>query len=313
MTHWQDHIREALDRHGRGSQGDDLALRDVIDEWAHHAAAAFEAARAEGLSVDDARGAVMGHIEAWAAGIEGPPRRLVRPTAVEPPQAGSRGLGLWQDMRYAWRLLVRQPGFSLIAIATTALAVGATTLLFSVADGVLTRPLVYPSASALVRLSETREGATRSLPSLITHVTYQTWRGSPDNPPSTIDGIAAFRASAMVVGEQGSAERLRGVSATPSLFDVLGVQPARGAFFTQADEADGRSRVIVLSHRLWRARFGMADDVVGQTIALDGESHQIVGVLPEGVAFPEPETQFVTPFQVRPVVMSPEGSSSICR
>jgi putative ABC transport system permease protein len=217
----------------------------------------------------------------------------------------------WQDVRYAWRLLRRQPGFSLIAVGTTGLAVGATTMLFSVADGVLAKPLVYPSASSVVRLSETREGATRSLPSLITSVTYHTWRGSTGAPPTTIEGIAAFRASAMVVGDQGNAERLRGVSASASVFDVLGVRPARGAFFTEADEAPDRPRVMVVSHALWRARFGMTEDVIGRTMALDGQPHQIVGVLPERVAFPEPDTQFVTPFHVPPVVVSTDGSSSI--
>lgn len=308
---WHDPISEALQRHQQTDTALQSVREELIEEWAHHAAAAYEAARADGVSHDDAQATVLAHINAWASGIEGPPRRMIRATAVEPPSMGTRGLGVWQDVRYGWRLLLRQPAFSLIAIGTTALAVGATTLLFSVADGVLTKPLAYPSAASIVRLSETREGATRALPSLITHVTYHTWRGTADNPPATISGIAAFRASSRVVGADGSAERLRGVSATASLFEVLGVRPARGAFFTEGDEAPGRPRVIVLSHAMWRSRFGMAADIVGRTIDLDGQSHQIVGVLPEGMAFPEPDTQFVTPFHVQPVVVSTDGSSSI--
>lgn len=308
---WQDPISEALQRHQRTDTALLAVREDLIEEWAHHAAAAYEAARADGVPHDDAHAAVLAHIDAWASGIEGPPRRMLRATAVEPPPVGTRGLGVWQDVRYGWRLLLRQPTFSLIAIGTTALAVGATTLLFSVADGVLTKPLAYPSAASIVRLSETREGATRALPSLITHVTYHTWRGTAEAPPATISAIAGFRASSMVVGADGSAERLRGVSATASLFEVLGVRPARGAFFTEADEAPGRPRVVVLSHAMWRSRFGLAEDVVGRAIDLDGQTHQIVGVLPEGMAFPEPDTQFVTPFYVQPVVASTDGSSSI--
>lgn len=306
-NNWHESIRDALRRH----QPSQPPLDDVIDEWAQHAAASYEAARADGASEHDARARVLAHIAAWASSLDGPPRRMVRKAAIEPPPTPSRGLGLAHDIRYGCRFLWRQPGFSLIAIGTTALAVGATTLLFSVADGVLTKPLPYPTASSLVRLSETREGATRVLPSLITNVTYQTWRGTAENPPATIDGLAAFRASAMVVGTEGSAERLRGVSATASLFDVLGVRPARGAFFTEADEARGRPRVVVLSHAIWRSRFGLADDVVGRSIDLDGEAHQIVGVLPDGITFPEPDTQFVTPFYVPPIVVSTDGSSSI--
>jgi predicted permease len=218
---------------------------------------------------------------------------------------------LQSDIRYAWRVVRRQPGFSAVAILTTALAVGATTLLFSVADGVLGKPLAYPTAASLVRLSETREGATRQLPSLITHVTFQTWRGTAQDPPSTIDGIAGFRATSMVVGQAGSVERLRGVSATASLFDVLGLRPERGAFFTEADADPGRPRVAVISHDLWRARFALDDAVIGRMLDLDGVPHQIVGVLPEGMAFPEPDIQFVTPLFVPPVVVSTDGSSSI--
>lgn len=215
------------------------------------------------------------------------------------------------DIRYGWRVLRRQPGFSAVAILTTALAVGATTLLFSVADGVLGKPLAYPTAAALVRLSETREGATRQLPSLITHVTFQTWRGTTEDPPSTIDGIAGFRAASMVVGQAGSVERLRGVSATASLFDVLGLRPARGAFFTDADADPGRPRVTVISHDLWRTRFMFDEGAIGRTLELDSVPHQIVGVLPEGMAFPEADIQFVTPMFVPPVVVSTDGSSSI--
>ncbi|MCR4375704.1 MAG: ABC transporter permease [Acidobacteria bacterium] len=218
---------------------------------------------------------------------------------------------LQSDIRYAWRVVRRQPGFSAVAILTTALAVGATTLLFSVADGVLGKPLAYPTAASLVRLSETREGATRQLPSLITHVTFQTWRGTAQDPPSTIDGIAGFRATSMVVGQAGSVERLRGVSATASLFDVLGLRPERGAFFTEADADSGRPRVAVISHDLWRTRFALDDAAIGRMLDLDGVPHQIVGVLPEGMAFPEPDIQFVTPMFVPPVVVSTDGSSSI--
>lgn len=308
---WQDPISEALQRHQPPHAALQAVRDDLIEEWAQHAAAAYEAARADGVPHEQAQTAVLAHIDAWASGIEGPPRRLMRATAIEPPPVAARGLGLWQDVRYGWRLLCRQPAFTLIALGTTALAVGATTLLFSVADGVLTKPLPYQSAASIVRLSETREGATRAMPSLITHVTYHTWRGTPENPPATIDRIAAFRASSMVVGADGSAERLRGVSATSSLFDTLGVAPARGAFFTEADEAPGRPRVIVLSHAMWRSRFGLAEDVVGRAIDLDGQSHQIVGVLPDGIAFPEPDTQFVTPFHVPPIVTTTDGTSSI--
>src|SRR5688500_18455431 len=160
----------------------------------------------------------------------------------------------------------------LVAAATTALAIGATTTLFSVADGVLTRPLPFPDAERLIRPTETREGATRQLPSLITQVTYQLWR----DKPATIEGIAGVSSSPATVGQEDGSQRILGFRATASLFSVLGVGPEHGRVFQEADEAQGRAPVIVLSHALWRDRFGGDVGAIGKSIDLDGVSHQVV-------------------------------------
>ncbi len=308
---WTQDVEQALTRHGRwpaAADARDLATREVVEEWAQHAASAFAAARAEGLSEADARARVAAVIDAWAAGIDGPPRRLMRATAVHPPAAAAAGLtGWWHDVVYALRLLRKQPGFAVVALLTTALAVGATTTLFSVADGVLGKPLPYPSPDRLVRLTETREGATRQLPQLMTHVTYQMWRQAPD----TIDAVAGFRVATMNVGAAGAVERLRGIRATASWFDVFGVRAERGAVFTEADEAPGRPPVMVITRRLWRDRFGLADDVVGRSLELDGRMYQVVGVIADRVIFPDPELQFILPLTMPPAVVDPNGGSSI--
>jgi putative ABC transport system permease protein len=280
----------------------------MVDEWAQHAAAAWQSARAEGMNEQEATAHVDALIEQWAARTDGPPRRTVRPVAAAPPPAGSSGLsGWWMDIRYAWRILVRRPGLTAIAMTTTALAVGATTTLFSVADGVIGKPLPYPQPDRLIRLTETREGATRELRDLITHVTYQRWRDAP----ATIDAIAGFRTSIMNVGPAGSVERLRGLRVTASYFTVLGAVPIRGTFFSDHDEAPEAAPVVVITHRLWRDRFGLADDIVGRTIELDTRAHQIVGVIEDGIIFPDSELQYLTPMYVMPADGGPNGGSSI--
>ncbi len=285
-------------------------LADIVEEWTQHAHAAWSAARADGLTEADATAHVRSQIDAWSMNLADAPRRRKKVLAVEPPPAATRGAsGLWQDARYGWRLLRKQPGFTLVAVLTTALAIGATTTLFSVADGVLARPLPFPDADRLIRVSETREGATRQLPSLITHVTYQTWR----DRPTSIEGIAGFRGhTATMDGDAGSgAERVLGSQVTASLFSVLRSRAEIGSAFTEADEAPGRAGVIVLSHGFWQARFGADPGIVGRSIDMDGASYQIVGVMPAGFGFPSAETRFWMPLNVPPATPPEDGSSRI--
>ena len=304
---WNTEILATLKR-GPATAGlppEDLA--DVAEEWTQHAEAVWAAARADGLSESDAKVRVQTQIEAWCAHLAAAPRRRSVPLP-EPPAASSRGLtGLWQDVKYGWRVLLKQPGFALVAIATTALAIGATTTLFSVADGVLTRPLPFPEADRLIRLSETREGATRQLPSLITQVTYQLWR----DKPATIEGIAGFSSNAATVGNDAGAQRILGFRVTSSFFSVLRVQPEYGAAFQEADEAEGRPPVVVLSQALWRDRFGGDPSAIGKTLELDGVTYQVVAVMPAGFAFPTPEAKFWIPLNVPPATPPADGSSRI--
>lgn len=308
---WKSTVQQVLARRGRvlsSGTAADLALQDMIDEWAQHAALAFEAARAEGRSVEDATVQVRQLIEDWADGVQGPPRRTVTPSAPTPPAATASGTaGWWLDVVYALRLLRKQPGFTFVALLTTALAVGATTTLFSVADGVLGKPLPFPEPERLVRLEETREGATRQLRNLITHVTYQRWHESP----TTMEAITGFRSSTMNVGQAGAIERLRGVRATASYFTVLGLTPLRGAFFTEQDEPQGAAPVVVITERLWRDRFGASDDVLGQTLELDARPYRIVAVVRDRQLYPDPEWQYVVPMFVPQVETGPQGSGGI--
>lgn len=276
----------------------------VVEELAQHAAAAFAAARAEGLDVPEAETRVAALVDGWAADAAHLRHRR-RDTVVEPPPAGSAFLaGVSQDVRYACRLAWRRPGPAVVAALTMTLAIGATTTLFSVAWGVLMKPLPWPEPATIIRLQETRQGATRTFPWVMTNGTLLAWEASP----STVEAVAAYSPATVTITGDGGSERAQKASATASLFDVLRVAPARGRLFTRADE--GADNVTVLSHAYWTRAFGASDEAIGRTVRFDGRSYEIIGVLPEGLAFPTGETVALTPFEVRPA-STPDGGSYI--
>jgi predicted permease len=266
----------------------------VVEELAQHAGAAFEAARAEGASVDDARAAVCQLIESWCAATNGP-RRIERPPLIESAAAApSRLAGLSMDIRHAFRLLRRQPGFALVSIVMIALGIAATTSLFSVVNGVLLKPLPWKTADRLIRVSETREGSTASMAGIFTNATYHAWA----DQPQTIDGIGAWNNTTVAVDMGGGPERILKTSVTPSLFPLLEAVPFIGTGFTKAHETD--PTVVLLSYGFWQDHFGGAADVVGKTLSVDRRPFTIIGVMPRGFEFPTRESRFWTTFGVSP-------------
>lgn len=299
---WTADIRQRLARHQAAPD------EDVVLELAQHAAAAFEAARADGAGADEARDRVERLADTWCREAAGYRRRPRRGAAVEPPAPTSRGLtGVVQDARYGIRQLRRQPGFVSIALLVIALGIGATTTLFSVAYGVLRRPLPWPDADRIVRISEVREGGTRRIRLITTNATYLAWRDAP----STIDGIAAYSEDSATITGADDPERARVVRATASLFAVLRAQPLVGSVFLAADELPSDARAVVISFGLWQRRFGGRPDVVGQPLDIDGVRHEVRGVMPREFFFPTPESVAWVPFRVRPVLGAEPTTRSV--
>ena len=284
---WKARVRDALE-HATPVPDD-----DVIEELAQHARAMYEAARADGCSEEEADRRVAGLLGVWTK--ESPVLRHPsrRPPAVTPPPAVSSSwfTGLAHDVRYAARLLRRQPRHALIAILTMALGLGAATLLFSVTYGVLMKPLPWPNGDRIVVVRETRGGTPPRFGD-VTNAAYLAWR----EDAATIEQIAAWSQRAVTITGAGDPDRIRVTAATASLFSVLGVHPLLGSFFEPKDET---SRVAVLSERLWRERFGADRAVLGRPIQLDGEAYTIVGVLRDAHAFPDRQARAVVPFAVR--------------
>jgi putative ABC transport system permease protein len=191
---------------------------------------------------------------------------------------------LLKDARYACAMMRRNPGFTTAGLLTLALGIGATTAVFSVVYGVLLRPLPYPDASRLVRLSEEHTGANSPLRApMLSNLTYYAWSAAP----RTIDQFAAYRSSAYTVTRDGESSRLEGADVTPSLFGMLGETAALGRFLRDDDVKTGSPAVAVLSDRGWRERFNADRSIVGRSVDIDGMPATIVGVARPGLAFPD--------------------------
>src|SRR3954464_6356637 len=187
---------------------------------------------------------------------------------------------LLQDIRFGWRLLRRTPGFTASAVLALALGIGATTAIFSVLDRVVLRPLPYPDADRLAMVWEANDakGLTHERLSPVNFVDY---RGLSH----VFDSAAAWWYPQLTLTETGREPlRVSAVETTPNLFSVIGVQPVLGAGFPE-QPAYG-DRVAVISHRLWRERFGSDPSIVGKSIALNGPEFTVVGVMPAGFQYP---------------------------
>ncbi|MDQ3803637.1 MAG: ABC transporter permease [Acidobacteriota bacterium] len=186
---------------------------------------------------------------------------------------------LWQDVRYAARMLLKNPGFTAVAVVALALGVGANTAIFSVVNAVLLRPLAYKDPEQLVFINhnyqKTNLKASVSVPG------YLHYR---DNAKS-FSGVAALAGWAVNLTGEGEPERLQGMAVTPNLFAVLAAEAARGRTFTPEEGQVGANRVAVLSHGLWERRFGSLPSIVGKNVSLNGEAYTVVGVMPPSFQF----------------------------
>ncbi len=182
---------------------------------------------------------------------------------------------LRQDLRHAWRGLLRTPVITATAALTLALGVGASTAVFSVVHAVLLRPLPYPEADRLVELFESN--LKTGVPSIrVSALNYLSWA----ERSKSFEAIAAFGSTALTLTDDGDPELLGGSVVTASLFDVLRVPPIVGRTLQPEDEQRASSRVVVLSEALWRARFGGDHGIIGRSLTLDGQRYQVVGVMP---------------------------------
>jgi predicted permease len=268
---------------------------EFVDELAAHLAQTFDEARRDGRTDEESRAAALRLLDASSPWLDAArerarrrvPRRIHEWTRREAPVPGERGgsvyrLGFMRDARHALRMLVRTPAFSAVAIMTFAVGVGVNTAVFSVVNGVLLRPLPYPEAHriTLVWMDNTRERIKEDITS---YPNYRDWR----DQNSSYAHLAAYSETAFALTGAGEPERLFGAAVTANFFDVMGHAPVAGRVFTAANEVEGRDGVIVISHGLWQRRFGGAPNAIGRTITLSTRPHEIIGIMPPDLGWPE--------------------------
>jgi putative ABC transport system permease protein len=191
------------------------------------------------------------------------------------------------DLRFSLRTLSRTPAFTVVAVATVALGIGAATTIFSVVNGVLLKPVPFrdPDRLAMVYLNASERGVSRSHFSM---ADYADWRAHDRAFVETaaFGGWGRF----MTMNGQGEPEQVPGVYATSGFFSILGVRPVLGRMFEPGDDDPGRTRSLVISEGLWRRRGG-DPRMIGATLSISGEPHTVIGVAPAGFRYPNRDTE----------------------
>src|SRR5882724_1829189 len=198
------------------------------------------------------------------------------------------GLSDMNDLRFALRQLRKSPGFTLIAVITLALCIGANTAIFSVVNAVLLRPLPYPHSEQLVRVfgSQPQLALAPSSPA-----NFLEWK--EENQVFERIGTYVGQGFNLLGGDKP--ERVIGARVSADLLPLLGVQPALGRLFTNDEDQEGRGQVVIVSHDFWRSRFGGGPNILRQTITLNDRPYTVIGVMPPGFAFPSTRTQVWVP------------------
>ncbi len=205
---------------------------------------------------------------------------------------------LLQDLRYAVRTLLSKPAFTLIAIMTLALGIGASTAIFTVVDAALLRGLPYKSPDRLYHLFETtpqKEFSQREF----SYPDYQDYQQN-----NVMEGVAAYTGGGVIWTGRGDPERLAAPAATANFFSLLGVEPVIGRTFQSGDDKPGNQRVTVLTYGMWQRRFGGDPGIVGQSLTLNGDSYTVVGVLPASFQFALRTADLWRPYQPTPNQLS---------
>lgn len=197
------------------------------------------------------------------------------------------------DFLHGLRALARDPGFAAIAVLTLTIGLGASTIVFSVMNSAVLRPLPYPESEEVVAVTvwmPPREGRPGNKYYLDGRA-LRSWQRSSQ----TVEHVAAYRERLVTLGGGEGPERLSGASVSPALFTLLRVVPVRGRTFREEEQ---QGRVVILSHRLWQRRFQGDPKVLGKAVTLEGAPHVIVGVMPRTFFFPTHEVELWTPLAV---------------
>jgi putative ABC transport system permease protein len=259
---------------------------EIVEELALCFEAVYEDALAAGLSEAEAEAlAVQGYdwrlLERELSHAEQPlAMRTLQPSLeLIERKKGMRMELLLQDLRYGMRMLLKTPGFTMIAVITLALGIGANTAIFSVVNAVLLRPLPYPESERLVWLSE----RSPKYPTMsISPANFIDWRAQQ----TVFERIGVFNRGSYNLTGRGEPLQLTGVNISADALSALRAQAVVGRLFNNEEDKPGAPPLVVLSHALWRDRFGSDPGTINQSITLSGRAYTVIGVMPPGFAFP---------------------------
>ncbi|HTZ97568.1 MAG TPA: ABC transporter permease [Terriglobales bacterium] len=198
---------------------------------------------------------------------------------------------LLQDVRYGWRMLRNSPGFTLVAVVTLALGIGANTAMFSVINRVLLRSVPFPDSNRVMIVWKTMSNGS---PNAFSTPAFLEWK----QQGGFTEHLGAFTATGKNLSTNSLPERVAGGKANYDLFPILDVQPALGRMFLPEEDHPGAGSVVILSHALWKTRFGSRPDILGTSISLDGAPFVVVGVMPAGFHVLSDKELFWIPLQL---------------
>lgn len=288
MHDWKNEIREALSQ---------LALQplreaEIVEELGQHLEDRYEDLLLEGYTEDEAVEKTLSEFRQneMIRDLRGLERPYSEPIELGQEPQASQTAGLWEDLRYAFRMLVSHPAVTLIVIVTMGLGIGVNTTIFSTLELLAFRPFDFPNQDRLVSVFE-RQPDTGVVRGSVAPGNFADWR----EQNKTFEDLVAIRSSYFDLANASQPERLTGNSVSTGFFTTLGTPPALGRTFSAADNEPGRSKVVVLSDGLWRARFGADPQIAGSTVKLNEETYTVVGVMPKDFRYPVDDSQLWVP------------------
>jgi putative ABC transport system permease protein len=274
---------------------------EIVEEQALHLEAAYEDALAAGLSAAEAEARALRSydwrlLECELSRAEQPvAARALQPSLKLIERKGGIRMGSFiQDLRFGARMLLKQPGFTLIAMLTLALGIGANTAIFSVVHALMLRPLPYSEPERVFSICQTNKDP-ESRDGLDVLWSYPKLEMLQQGVP-TMD-FAAFKSISSKLTSSEEPEQIRGEYVTPNYFSVLGVAVIAGRAFTEEENQVGENKVVMISNGFWQERFGGDSAVIGKTIELDKAPHTIIGVLDASFKGQDGTTKFWSPFK----------------
>ena len=199
--------------------------------------------------------------------------------------------GLLRDIRYSIRSLRKRPGFSLVVVLVLALAIAASSSIFSIVNAVILKPLSFKEPDQLVWIWATRKTVSRAFFSIPNFIDTR-------DQNQTLAEVAPFAIWPANLTGQGDPERLQGLRLSANAMQMLGVEAAAGRTLVPDDDNSNNTRVVMLSYGLWQRQFGGTSEVLGKTLTLNGDSYTVVGVLPSRFVIPNAETEIIVPLRM---------------